>query len=142
MEKKARKLRMKELMIISRILEDLNFKHYFEFISSSNKQKGKGFSDVFVFVIQNMHKSEENINELIKSYKRIDQNELDNYDIDDILQSLKEIFGAGIPKVITDLIDVSELKKKWDEIQISIKKMSQEFLKKDLKVMMKEKKLN
>lgn len=133
------KLRMKELMIISKILDDLNFKHYFEFITSSNKQKKAGFSDVFVFIIQNMHKSEENINKLIKSYKRIEQADLDNYDIDDILQSLQEIFGAGIPNVITDLINITELKKKWEEIKISIKTMTQEFLKKDIKILIKEK---
>jgi len=118
----SRKLKIKELMIISRILEDVNFKHYFEYLSSS-KTKTNSFSDIFVFIVQNMHKSEENICELIKSYKKVSQEEIDSYDIDDFLTIFKDILSGGIPKVITDLINMESLKKKWNEIKATIQKL-------------------
>ena len=81
----TRKLKKKEVMIVSRILEDVNFKYYVEYLLSNKVEKilksGQNkkekivmvMADVMAFVIQNIHKAEENVDLLICSYKKISQ---------------------------------------------------------------------
>ena len=75
-----RKLKKKEIMIVSRILEDVNFKFYVEYLLSNKVEKilkagGKKedrilmiMGDVVAFVLQNIHKAEQNIDDLCMSY--------------------------------------------------------------------------
>lgn len=120
-----RKLKKKELMIVSRILEDVNFKYYMEYLLSSKVDKilavTKGqkeqaiilIGDIFAFIVQNINRAEDNIDELIMSYKGIKTKEyIDEMDGDEYIDSLKEVFQAGIPSIMKDYVDVAELKKK------------------------------
>ena len=78
--------------------------------------------DIAAFIIQNMSKAEENIDALIMSYKKINQEEVDEMDIDEYLSTLKNIFMAGVPKIIGDYVNLTEIKKKIK----SINKLEQE----------------
>lgn len=127
-----RKLRKKEVMIVSRILDEVNFKHYAEYLlstkldkilSKSEGQKEKVLVvviDVFAFVLQNMYKAEASIDKLIMSYKGLNQSEIDNLEEDEFIEVLKDIFIAGVPKVISKMVDLSEFKKKFQEIKKTI----------------------
>jgi len=126
-----RKLNKKEVIIVSRILEDVNFKYYVEYLVSSKIDKilkingdlkAKIFiltADIAAFVLQNINKAEENIDLLIASYKGITQEEIDKLDIDEYLETLKEVFSAGVPKVISSYVDLAEVKKKVTELRKS-----------------------
>lgn len=134
----GRKLKKREVMIISRLLDKVNFKIYAEYLLNNkvdklvkllpehikeNKENIKNQSalaslsvqligDVLAFIVQNMYKAESEIDELIMSYKNVTENDLENYDIDELTETLKEIFFAGVPKVISNFIDISDIKKK------------------------------
>lgn len=121
----ARKLNKKELMIVSRILEDVNFKYYIDTLLSNKVDnilsiyKGKEhqaiilIGDIFAFVIQNINRAEDNIDELIMSYKGIENKEdMNEMDGDEYIKNLKEVFTAGVPSVMKDYVDITEIKKK------------------------------
>ena len=116
-------------MMVSRILEDVNFKYYVEYLLSNKVEKilksGQNKNekilmivcDIFAFVLQNMHKAEENIDILLMSYKGINQEGVDDLDVDEYVDSLKIVFMSGIPKVIGDYVDLTDVKKKFKELQ-------------------------
>lgn len=124
-----RKLKKKEVMMVSRILKDIDFKSYVENLMSTKVEavlKTNEFldekiamimGDIAAFVLQNMHEAEENIDLLIKSYKKISQDQLDDLEIDEYLDSLKVIFMAGIPKVLSKYVDLTEFKKKLNQLE-------------------------
>jgi len=125
----AKKLKKKEVMIVSRILEDVNFKYYIEYLLSNKVEKilkaGQNknekvlmiMGDIMAFILQNMHKAEENIDALIVSYCKKTQEEVDEMDVDSYISTLKTVFMAGIPQVISDYVDLTDVKKKFKEIQ-------------------------
>lgn len=126
----GRKLKKKELMIVSRILEEVNFKYYMEYLLSSKVDKilastqGQQeqsiilIGDIFAFVVQNINRAEDSIDLLIMSYKGIKSKEdMDEMDGDEYINNLKEVFQAGVPSVMKDYIDVAALKKKLGELQ-------------------------
>jgi hypothetical protein len=125
----SRKLKKKEVMIISRILEDVNFKYYVEYLLSNKVEKilksGQNknekivmiMADIMAFIIQNMNKAEENIDALIMSYNKINKEELEDMDVDNFSNTLKTIFMAGVPKIISDYIDLTEFKKKFKDLK-------------------------
>lgn len=131
---KERKLKKKEAMIVSRILEDVNFKYYVEYLLSNKIDKilktGENkyekilmiMGDVMAFVLQNMNKAEENIDELIMSYRNINQDQVNDMDIDEFTSTLKTIFMAGIPNILTDYVDLTEVKKKLKELKKNMEK--------------------
>jgi hypothetical protein len=131
---KERKLKKKEAMIVSRILEDVNFKYYVEYLLSNKIDKilktGENkhekilmiMGDVMAFVLQNMNKAEENIDELIMSYRNINQAQVDDMDIDEFTSTLKTIFMAGIPNILADYVDLTEVKKKLKELKKNMEK--------------------
>jgi len=122
-----RKLKKKEIMIVSRILEDVNFKYYVEYLLSNKVDKilkGNGkkeekilmvMGDVFAFVLQNIHKAEENIDALCMSYCNISKEKVDDMEEDEYIDTLKIVFFAGVPKVLESYINLSEVKKKFQE---------------------------
>lgn len=126
-----RRLNKREVIIISRILEDVNFKHYAEYLLTNKidkvlKQDGDRKSkmivimgDIAAFIIQNLYKADENIDRLIVSYYQIKQNECNELDVDTYIEYVKTIFMAGVPSVIKDFVDVNELKKKMQELKKS-----------------------
>jgi len=125
---KERKLKKKEVMIVSRILEDVNFKYYIEYLLSNKVDKilkaGQNknekivmiMGDVMAFVLQNMNKAEENIDLLIMSYKKLSQEQVDDMDVDEYIGTLKTVFMAGVPNVIADYVDLTEVKKKFQDL--------------------------
>jgi dihydrofolate reductase len=127
----VRRLNKREVIIISRILEDVNFKHYAEYLLTNKidkvlKQDGDRKSkmivimgDIAAFIIQNLYKADENIDRLIVSYYQIKQNECNELDVDTYIEYVKTIFMAGVPSVIKDFVDVNELKKKMQELKKS-----------------------
>lgn len=124
-----RKLKKKEVMIVSRILEDVNFKYYIEYLLSNKVDKilkaGQNkndkvvmiMGDIMAFVLQNMNKAEENIDELIMSYKKINQEQVDDMDVDNYIGTLKTVFMAGVPAIIADYVDLTEVKKKFADLK-------------------------
>lgn len=120
----GRKLKVPEIMCVSRILDDLNFKSYAEYLLSNKLDKilksqdkieikmGMLIGDISAFVLQNMHKAESNISSLMMRYMNLSQDEINDMDVDLYTETLKEIFAAGIPNVIKNIVDVEELKKK------------------------------
>lgn len=126
---KNRKLKKKEVMIVSRILEDINFKYYVDSITKTNKldimTEGKNkenavltlFVDIVAYLMQNMNHAEENIDELLRSYKKMSQEEVEDMDVDEYVDTLKHIFISGVPKVVEDMIDLTEVKKKLETLK-------------------------
>jgi len=124
-----RKLNKKELMIISRILNDINFKMYAEYLlniriekllKSDMERKEKMLilmGDISAFVCQNIFKAEENTDLLFMSYLNITQDKIDNMEVDEYIDNVKNIFMAGIPKIINDYINIGEFKKKISELK-------------------------
>ena len=122
-----RKLKKKEIMIVSRILEDVNFKFYVEYLlsnkvdkilKSGDKKEEKVLmimADVLAFILQNIHKAEENIDALCMSYCNLTQEQVDEMDEDIYIDTLKNVFMAGVPKVITHYVDLTAIKKKFQE---------------------------
>lgn len=125
----TRKLKKKEVMIVSRILENVNFKYYVEYLLSNKVEKilksGQDkkekivmvMADVMAFILQNIHKAEENVDLLICSYKKISQEEVSEMDIDEYISTLKTIFMAGIPSIISEYVDLTEFKKKLKDMK-------------------------
>lgn len=126
---KERKLKKKEVMIVSRILEDVNFKYYVEYLLSNKVDKilkaGQNkndkvvmiMGDIMAFILQNMNKAEENIDLLIMSYRKIKQEDVDDMDVDEYIGTLKTVFMAGVPAVIADYVDLTEVKKKFQDLK-------------------------
>jgi hypothetical protein len=121
----GRKLKKKEVMMISRILEEITFKSYAEYLLSNKIEKMIKsqettkvktlliFGDIFAFVLQNMHKAELSIDNLVMSYKGLTQEGVDDLDVDEFVDALKEAFMGGIPKMLKDFMSENpELKKK------------------------------
>jgi len=123
-----RKLKKKEIMIVSRILEDVNFKYYVEYLLSNKVEKILKSSDnknekilmilgdVVAFVLQNIHKAEENIDALCMSYCNLSQEQVDEMDEDTYIDTLKNVFMAGVPKIISQYVDLTEVKKKFQNV--------------------------
>lgn len=126
---KNRKLKKKEVMIVSRILEDVNFKYYVEYLLSNKVDKilkaGQNkndkvvmiMGDIMAFILQNMNKAEENIDALIMSYKGITQEQLEEVEVDEFMDILKTVFMAGVPAIIADYVDLTEVKKKFQDLK-------------------------
>jgi hypothetical protein len=128
----GRRLKKRETMIISRILDDLGFKSYAEYLlgsrldkvlKSQEDKKTKSLiimGDVAAFILQNLWKAEDNIDALIKSYLGVNQEYVENMDSDEYDSILLDCLLTRLPKVITDAIDVSNVKKKISEAMGSI----------------------
>jgi hypothetical protein len=129
-----RKLRKREVMTVSRILEDVNFKLYAEYLLNNRIEKllkSKAdkkekilivMGDIFAFIMQNMHKAEDNIDILLRSYLNLSQEQVDDLEIDDYIVALKDVFTAGIPKVIGEYVNLADIKKKMDSAKEDLKK--------------------
>lgn len=128
-----RKLKKGEVIKVSRILEDVGFKHYAEYLLTNRINKilqtvdkkekidKKSIAivilgDIFAFLLQNMHKAEDNIDKLIMSYCEINKEQIEDMDIDEYISALKEIFMAGIPDAIKSIIPIDDIKKKMNSL--------------------------
>lgn len=121
-----RKLKFKELMLISKIFKDLNVKSYVEYLLGNKLEKLLKsndtietkqmivITDIIAFIVQNMAEAETNIYKLFSSYSDIE--DIENMEADMVYDSLFNIFKGGIPSVIKDMIDLDDLKKKMSDL--------------------------
>lgn len=130
-----RKLKKPELMLISRILDKLNFKLYSDSllkkienglnsdIESLEIQTALIVGDIGSWVVTNAHLAESEIDKLICSFKSVKQEYVNDMDVDEYIETLKDIFQSGVPKVLTSMMNnenfksLYEIKKKLTDLQ-------------------------
>lgn len=125
-----RKLKFTEVMTVSKILKDINVKYYVEYLLSNKiekllkkqdldiKDKQKIIAiDVITFIFQNMAEAEDNIYKLFASYKGEKLEKVKEFDIDQVIDTFMEIFQNGLPKVLSDMIDLGDIKKKLSSLE-------------------------
>ena len=128
-----RKLKLKEVLMISKILRDMNTKSYAEYVMrqfDKNKKQleilkkdklktkddienaKKEFEssigiDIGIFALENIELSKESVFALIGSYNDISSKEAENMDFDDVILTFKAMFKNGLPEIL-----FSQLKQK------------------------------
>jgi len=124
-----RKLKFTEVMLVSKILKDINVKYYVEYLLSNkiekllkktdvsleDKQKIIAV-DVIAFIAQNMADAEDNVYRLFSSYTGDKLEIVKDYDFDKVLELFGEIVKNGLPKVLGDMIDFGDVKKKLSSL--------------------------
>jgi hypothetical protein len=123
-----RKLLKRELMSLSRVLKAIDFRTYVEDITtfkmkdilkseefSQNEKSLMIFGNVIAYVIENVHMAENEIDELISSYKDISSDEIEELDVDGYIEILKEVLWSGVPKVVEKYLDLTNVKKNMEE---------------------------
>ena len=129
MSDEKRKLKVPEIMLVSEILDRVNFKHYAEFLLTKIEKSLEAdiekleikaamiIGDITAFILQNQCKAKIEIYQLIASFKDVQAGYVDNMDIDEYTEILRDIFQAGIPKILVsvmnnqDIVKLDELKK-------------------------------
>lgn len=119
-----RKLNFQEVMLVSKMLREMNVKEYIEnltkhidkiFKSKNTKQEDMQKEiaiDVITWIVQNLEKAENTVYELLASYKSTSVKDIKVTDMDEIIECIKEIFTSGLPKIISNMVDLGEVKKK------------------------------
>lgn len=134
MSDEKRKLKVPEVMLVSEILDRVNFKHYAEFLLTKIEKSLEAdvtkleikaamiIGDITAFILQNQCKAKIEIYQLIASFKDVQAGYVDNMDIDEYTEILRDIFQAGIPKILVsvmnnqDIVKLDEVKKKFNTI--------------------------
>jgi Mg/Co/Ni transporter MgtE len=133
-----RKLKFSEVMILSKILRQINIKSYVEYLTGnkidkmlkstkslpedqrkeamSNNQKILAL-DVITWIASNMGESEELFYKLFASYTGEGIKAVEGFDFDKVIDVFQAIFSNGLPKIILNMIDAPEIKKKMDEMK-------------------------
>lgn len=119
----SRKLNFKEMLLFSEILNDVEINK----LANIEGTKQEITLKILTYVISNLYKSGIPLCKLIASYKGIDKDieyntleginliaDVSKYDSDDIIETFKEMFTNGLPKVLQNMIDVESLKKKLE----------------------------
>lgn len=128
LEIKARKIKLSEVFILSKILKDMNIKSYLEYLvrqmARNDKELKKNMKDksdkdqkelknennralgidVFAFLIENIELSQDSFYKLIGSYSEITEDEAKNLDLDDVFKIFETMYKNGLPNVITSLV--------------------------------------
>lgn len=131
----GRKIKLKEVLLISKILRGMGTKNYAEYamrqleknkkqIELLKKDKSKteieikkakedlnnSFGiDIGIFVLENIELASEPVFELIGSYNDISAKEAENLEIDKVIDTFKNMFRAGLPEILfTQLKKVGE----------------------------------
>lgn len=134
MSDEKRKLKVPEVMLVSEILDRVNFKHYAEFLLTKIEKSLEAdidkieikaaiiIGDITAFILQNQCKAKIEIYQLIASFKDVKAGYIDQMDIDEYTEILRDIFQAGIPKILVsvmnnqDIVKLDEVKKKYNTI--------------------------
>lgn len=128
----SRKLIKREVMMVSKILNRIKFRNYVNDLMSEkidrilgmkenkNVKMGIVMADLSAYIIENAFIAEKELDSLTMSYKEIDSNTLESMDIDEYIDTLKEIFMAGIPKVISSFVDLNTVKKKMMDLKADL----------------------
>lgn len=124
-----RKLKFTEVMLVSKILKDINVKYYVEYLLSNKIEKLLKKTDVsledkqriiavdvIAFIAQNMADAEDNVYRLFSSYTGDKLEIVKDYDFDKVLELFGEIVKNGLPKVLGDMIDFGDVKKKLSSL--------------------------
>jgi hypothetical protein len=108
-----RKLKFNEVMIISRLLRELDIKNYIDELMKKDFKNPQSISiDVIAFILSNICLAQNTAYELVRSYTGIE--DVENMDVDAITECFKNMFTNGLPKVLLDVIDVEGIKKKMN----------------------------
>lgn len=131
----TRRLNLTCIMKLSKILKKLGIRNYIKEMTSANmetmlqevkkvaekeqipenamnEQKMIIALDVFGWVFENIGEAEDEFCELFKIYTGEAENAVRNWDADKTIEIFQEMFTNGIPKVLKNLINVDEIKKK------------------------------
>jgi hypothetical protein len=124
MDLMTRKLNFKEGMLLIKILKNIDINSFVDKVD---------FDDLFQLLIKgsvhlftNLHLAENEIKQLIMSYKNLKDMDFDSLDCDDIVDILKDIFQNGVPTIVKnflkkDVLSSDEAKKKLEEIKQKLK---------------------
>jgi hypothetical protein len=128
-----RKLKFNEVMIISKILREMNIKFYVEYLMNNKiekllKQKGLDIEDkqkiiavdVLTFIIQNIEQAEESVYKLFASYENKTIEQVKEMDVDESITILTNIFTNGLPTIISSIIDLNSVQKKMEEMKMEM----------------------
>lgn len=114
-------LKFKETMLLCGLLREIGVKEIVKGLTSSEfdaklaklktpKEKQTMIAiEVITAIVENVDKGAEKLESLLSSYLNKDVALLD---ADDIVEGLKNIVMNGLPKIVTDMIDVEDIKKK------------------------------
>ncbi|RPI07217.1 MAG: hypothetical protein EHM64_00140 [Ignavibacteriae bacterium] len=126
-----RKLKFKEIMIISKIFKEVEFNKYIEQLVTSdfdkilkeagslNSKQNIVYLNGISFIFSNMHLAETSIYELVGSYKEMNIQTVSELDGDIVINTFKELLLNGLPSIFKDLIniDMTAYKKKLKDLQ-------------------------
>lgn len=126
MNEVERKIKLKEVLLISKILRNMGTKNYAEYamrqLEKNKKQldlikKDKTKSedeiakakadfdnslgiDIGIFLLENIELAKDSVYELIASYNDIPTNEAENLDFDKVIDTFKNMFKSGLPEIL------------------------------------------
>lgn len=118
-----RKLRLSEVMKLSKILREIDITSYMKTINfqalkdlnkddeSSRVIKTVIMTDIIAYVVSNLDKAETTIYELISSYTNKTIEESMEIDVDYLFCVLEDMFKNGLPEVIRNLLKIEDKKK-------------------------------
>lgn len=107
----SKKLKFKEFMIVSKILNQIDVLTFIGKVEFKNNQE-LGIKLVGYF-FQNMYLAEETIKELIMSYSDINELQFEEMDGDGIIEVFNEMYKNGLPEMIKKIFaNNQEAKKK------------------------------
>ncbi len=122
----GRKLKLKEVLMISKILRDMGTKPYAEYVMRQIEKNKKQLDvlkkdktktkddfdiakkefessigiDIGIFALENIELSKETVFALIGSYNDVTAKEAENMDFDKVVDTFKAMFQNGLPEVI------------------------------------------
>jgi len=117
-----KKLNFIDILNLSKLLHDLEIDVFIEKIlnedfindktmSIANKL-GLVITKIITHILINMHKCQDSILTYISVYTNLDINEVKKFDVDIITDVLTATFSNGIPKIVQNILNIEEIKKK------------------------------
>jgi hypothetical protein len=120
----SRKLSFNEGMLLIKIMKNVDINSFVDKVD---------FDDFFQLLVKgsvhfftNLHLAQDEIKQLIMSYKRLKSDEFDLLDCDDVIEIIKDIFQNGVPTIVKnflkkDVLSSDEAKKKLEELKQKLK---------------------
>jgi hypothetical protein len=124
MDLMTRKLNFNEGMLLIKALKNVDINNFVNKVD---------FDDLFQLMVKasvhlftNLHLAQDEIKQLIISYKSLKNDEFDLLDCDDVIEILKDIFQNGVPTIVQkflkkDVLSSDEAKKKLEELKMKLK---------------------
>lgn len=106
-----RKLNFAEVMLISKLLKQIEIKGFISGLMTNDYKNPTMISvDVIIYILSNIYMAEDILIELLKSYTG--KEDIHNMDVDVITETLTNMFSKGLPKILQDIINIEDIKKK------------------------------